>query len=150
MKTFKDFFGAELPSNPKDVEDMLIANSVDTHKNFSYMKRFDKQDLNLRRNQLENLSIRIKDMEEEKKEWASNWKDEMKPIKEEYDMVVEELKTKASQIEEDVYMLLEEESKTMYYFNRQGEVVYERPANAGELQPSVFSIKADFTGTYDK
>lgn len=61
MKTFKDFFGAELPSNPKDVEDMLIANSVDTHKNFSYMKRFDKQDLNLRRNQLENLSIRIKD-----------------------------------------------------------------------------------------
>ena len=89
MKTFKDFFGAELPSNPKDVEDMLIANSVHTHKNFSYMKRFDKQDLNLRRNQLENLSIRIKDMEEEKKEWTANWKDEMKPIKD--DLITQEI-----------------------------------------------------------
>lgn len=51
---------------------------------------------------------------------------------------------------EPCYKLIDEDEKMAGYYNKEGMLVYERPARLEELQPRLFKHNATKTGTDDK
>lgn len=140
MTTFEELFAVKLPIDPVSRESMLRDNANAMEKGFGYTKRFTNEELELKRASLEELSIKLHDLEEKKKEFNADHKAEVEPIKTSHSKIISELKNKSEYILDDCYLYLEEERMIMHYVTRSGEVVYSRPARTNERQKTIYSI----------
>lgn len=140
MTTFEELFAVKLPIDPVSRESMLRDNAYAMEKGFGYTKRFTNEELELKRASLEELSIKLHDLEEKKKEFNADHKAEVEPIKTSHSKIISELKNKSEYILDDCYLYLEEERMIMHYVTRSGEVVYSRPARTNERQKTIYSI----------
>ena len=59
----------------------------------------------------------------------------------------DKLKSKSEYVSEPCYKLIDEDEKTAGYYNKEGMLVYERPARQDELQPMLFKRNATRTKT---
>jgi hypothetical protein len=113
-----------------------------------YMKPFTPEQLHEHKESLANVSIRIEEIEEEKKEQNKFFKEQLKPLTEERTLLVGNIKKKSEYVKEICYKFVDAEAKETGYYNSEGNLIECRPATADELQPTIFSIPRK-TGTND-
>lgn len=140
MTSFEEVFGIKLPSDLATRETILRDNSNSMERNVGYTKRFSTHELDSKRTTLEELSIKLNDLEQEKKEFNAQHKAEVDPLKLEHGQIVTELKNRSQYVKEDCYLYLEEDKMLMHYVNLEGEIVYSRPARMEERQKNIYSI----------
>lgn len=145
MKTFNQIFGASLPTSEDDRKEFLANNCNHVAKEVGYSKAFTSVEVEKKRYELEKVSIYLEDKEEEKKEFNANWKDEVKPYTEEKKLLISELKNKATYVKEDCFAFISDDGMDMLFFNKEGTLVFKRPAYENEKSKSIFSISQ--TGT---
>lgn len=112
----------------------------------SYMKQFAPDELQGMKEQLSETSIEINDIEIEKKEVATQFKNRLKPLTKRKSELLDNIKKKAKYVKEECFKFVDQEARTVEFYNADGDLIESRPANPDELQATIFSINRK-TGT---
>ena len=131
--------------------EQFIKDNADGVENKGYMKAYTPEQLQGHKEELANVSIEIAEIEAELKEVQAEYKGRLKPLKEARANMVSNIKAKAEYVHEPCYRFTDQETKTTEFYNKEGDLVEERPATADEMQPTLFAVRgfnqADKTGT---
>ena len=138
------FLGQDIPEQERF---QFLKDNADSVEMIGYVHRFTPEELAQKKESLAEVSISINDIETEKKEVMDGYKERLKPLNEQKQQLLENIKKGSEYIPEDecVKILYHEENMAGYY-NRLGELVYSRPIMPQEMQKTVFSINRK-TGT---
>ena len=116
-------------------------------ENIGYTHRFSPDELAQKKESLAGVSIEINDIEIEKKEAMSDFKDRLKPLNEDKQKLLDNIKRGSEfQENEECVKILYHDEKMAGYYNKLGELVYSRPIMPQEMQKTIFSINRK-TGT---
>lgn len=140
----------------KDIANLIqreqfIKDNADGMENKGYMKPYTPEELQGHKEELANVSIEIAEIEAELKRVQAEYKGKLKPLKEGRAKMVSNIKAKAEYVVEPCYRMTDQQKKVTEFYNREGDLVEERPATANELQPTLFPARGfnqeDKTGT---
>lgn len=124
----------------------FLKDNCDQVEEKGYMKPFTPEQLQGHKEGLANVSIEISEIEAEKKEAIEIFKGKLKPLFEQKNQMVSNIKSKAEYVKEICYKFIDHEAKMTGFYNAEGDLIEMRPATADELQPTIFSM-ARKTGT---
>ena len=143
----KFLFQNETPEERK----RSLQNSADSVvKEKRFYKKLDSDELINRRKVYTDLSLKLSDLEEEKKELMKDFKDRMEPIRDEVKSLGSEIRTGHAQFTGNLYGYIDEQTRLVYFYSESGELIETetRPANQEEL--GLFSgMRVVKTGTND-
>lgn len=132
---------SELAKNvPLEDRAQVLEDSCDAVEDVTYSKPFTPEELALKREQLTDASIKIADIEEEKKEVMDGYKERLKPLQTQKEDAIKALRDKSQTVTEKCYKFFDEDTKTVGFYNKEGNLVNSRPAFKQELQKTIFSV----------
>jgi hypothetical protein len=140
----------------QDIEDLherelFIKDNAECIETMGYSKPLAGSEIDKLKEQLTDACIKKQDLEEEKKTVVKGYSDDISEQKAIIKDCSEKLKSKSEYVMEPCYKLIDEDEKMAGYYNKEGMLVYERPARTEELQPRLFKMNATKpTGTDDK
>ena len=115
----------------------FLEDNCDSVEEVTYSRAFEPEELALKREQLTDASIKIADIEEEKKEVMDGFKERLKPLQEQKADAIKALRDKSQTVTEKCYKFLDEETKMVGFYNKEGNLVSSRPAFQKELQKTI-------------
>ena len=124
-----------------DERKLFLKDNCDKVENLSYMKQFTPDKIIELKESLAEVSIKIDDIEGQKKMQNEVFKDALKPLNEEKQSALSGIRQRAEQVNEVCYTFIYQEEKTVATFNEQGERVSLRPAMQNELQGTIFQLQ---------
>lgn len=131
----------ELGKNyPADKRAEYLQNICDGSESVSYTRIFTLEELAEQREKLTEASIMLADIDKAKKDALANFKEEAKPWESQKAQAIDNLRTKSEVVEEECFKMLDEETKTVGFYNHNGDLVSSRPAFPNELQKTIFSV----------
>jgi hypothetical protein len=140
------FLGQEIPEKDRW---QFLQDNADAVEEIGYTHRFTPDELAQKKESLAETSIKINDIEIEKKEVMDGYKEQLKPLNEEKQKLLENIKKGSEYVEdEECVKILYHEEKMAGYYDRLGELVYSRPIMPQEMQKTIFNINRK-TGTND-
>jgi hypothetical protein len=116
----------------------FLNDNADSVEKKGYMRKFTEDDIVDFKNNLSETDIQINDIEEEKKEVVNVFKLKLKPLQNQRQKLLKDLKHKAEFVTEECYKFIDTETRMVEYYNVEGEMIETRPANADELQRNLF------------
>lgn len=118
----------------------FLKDNCDTSQDFTYMKPFTENELVEMKENLSNVTIKLYDHDQTRKDFMETLKFETKPLKAEQNRIQKGLKQKAELVNEVCYKFIDEETKLVGFYNAEGDLVSTRAAFGNELQTTIFSI----------
>lgn len=115
----------------------FLEDNCDAVEDVTYSRAFSPEELALKREQLTDSSIKIADIEEEKKAVMDGFKERLKPLNETKDEAIKALREKSQTVTEKCYKFLDEETKMVGFYNKEGNLVNSRPAFQKELEKTI-------------
>lgn len=127
----------------------FLEDNCDAVEEVTYSRAFGPEELALKREQLTDASIKIADIEEEKKEVMDGFKERLKPLQEQKSEAIKSLRDKSQTVTEKCYKFLDEETKMVGFYNKEGNLVSSRHAFQRELQKTIqMDIRKNGTSNY--
>jgi hypothetical protein len=122
----------------------FLRDNCDSVEEKGYMKPFNSDEMAVKKEELANVSIQLAEIEVEKKLAMDALKAQEKPLKEVKNVILQEIKNKATYVKEDLFKFIDLEAREVGFYNAQGQLVEQRPAFGNELQGTIFnsSLKA--------
>jgi hypothetical protein len=138
------FLGQDIP---EDDRWQFLQDNADAVESIGYTHRFSPDELAQKKESLAGVSIEINDIEIEKKEAMNEYKERLKPLNEDKQKLLDNIKKDSEFKEnEECVKILYHDEKMAGYYNKLGELVYSRPIMPQEMQKTIFSINRK-TGT---
>lgn len=142
----------------QEIEDLhereiFIKDNAEGVEKMGYSKPLPSTVIDKLKETLANACIEHHDLQEAKKAVDQDYQARIKEQKTLIADCADKLKSKSEYVNEPCYKLVNEDDKQVGYYNKEGMLVYERPARLEELQPRLFKINATTnkpTGTEDK
>ena len=127
----------------------FLEDNCDAVEEVTYSRAFEPEELALKREQLTDASIKIADIEEEKKEVMDGFKERLKPLQEQKSEAIKSIRDKSQTVTEKCYKFLDEETKMVGFYNKEGNLVSSRHAFQRELQKTIqMDIRKNGTSNY--
>ena len=123
-----------------EAREEFLRNTCDGTEEVSYSRVFSPEELAKQRELLTDASIRLADIEEEKKQAMAEFKEQAKPYAEQRAKAIQNLRTKAETVTEVCYKYFDEETNMVGFYNREGNLVSSRPAFPNEMQKTMFQV----------
>jgi hypothetical protein len=120
-------------TNPKDREQYLKDTCVKT-ETFTYPKKFSPEELALKKDILSQQDINLDNLEAKKREVTTEFNNNIKELKIERKHTLTCVRTGMEEVTEMVFLIDDQEEGKMGYYNKKGELVYERPLMPEERQ----------------
>lgn len=140
------FLGQDIPEKDRW---QFLQDNADSVEKIGYTHRFTPEELAQKRESLAETSIKINDIEIEKKEVMKSFKADLKPLNEQKKELLDNIKKGSEYREnEECVKILDHEERMAGYYNKLGELVYSRPIMPQEMQKTIFNINRK-TGTND-
>lgn len=117
----------------------FLIDNADKVEELDYHKSFSSEEMDQKKTEFANKSIRIAELEEMIKDYKDNINLELKPLREEAQKLRDDLKAKGQMVKEKCYALIDQEEKMVGYYNAEGSLVMQRPATRDELQKTIFT-----------
>ena len=117
----------------------FLEDNCDAVEDVTYSRAFAPEELALKREQLTDASIKIADIEEEKKEVMDGYKERLKPLQEQKAEAIKALRDKSETVTETCYKFFDEDTKMVGFYNKEGNLVNSRPVFKQELQKTIFA-----------
>ena len=130
--------GSQEIQDPQERIDFLIDNA-DSVVEMDYHKSFTEDELNKKRIDLVDKSIREDILEEKIAKFKEEINIELKPLKEETKSLRKELREKGQTVHEKVYQILDEDERMVGFYNSEGILISSRPATKDELQKTIYA-----------
>lgn len=125
----------------------FLMDNADNIESIGYSKPIPSEQIEKLKETLADASIKKMDLEEEKKTRIQMLNDEIKEYKNTIKETADKLKSKSEYVNEPCFVMVNEQARQVGYYNELGMLVYERPARQSELQPRLFKMPAQNTGT---
>ena len=122
----------------------FLTDNCDKLEPKGYMKQFDQDAIAEMKDTLSETAIAINDIEEEKKESARIFKEQISPLKAEKSRLLKLIKQKAEFVTEDCFKFIDYDNREVGYYNTEGVLIESRPMQAAEAQLTISHLK---TGT---
>ena len=106
-------------------------------EDFGYTKMLSNEKLDELKDKLAENNIKLRDVRAYKKERVKIYNDQIKELEEEGDELTAQLKSRTEYVSETCYQFIEEDQ--VYYFNADGDMIFQRQAKPEERQPTIFS-----------
>jgi len=103
------------------------------------MKRFTAEELNEMKSILSDFMIDLDKLETQLDDIKSEYKEKMKPQRDQVRKLLVNLRFKAELVTEECYLIYENEMALIY--NGEGELIHTRPVELSERQKTIFSIQ---------
>ena len=116
----------------------FLSNTCDGTEEVSYSRVFTPGELAKQRELLTDASIKLADIEDEKKKVMDEFKEKAKPLVAQRQQSIQNLRTKSETVTELCYKFLDEETKMVGFYNKEGNLVSSRPAFPNEMQKTIF------------
>ena len=120
--------------------EQFLRDNCDAVEEVTYSRTFTSEELAKQRETLTEVSIKIADIEEEKKQVMDGYKEQLKPLQQEKAEAIGNLKSKSQVVTEECFKFLDEESGMIGFYNKEGNLVSSRPAFPNEMQKTVFAM----------
>ena len=130
--------GSQEIQDPQERINFLIDNA-DAVVEMDYHKSFTEDELNKKRIDLVDKSIREDILEEKIAKFKEEINIELKPLKEETKSLCKELREKGQTVHEKVYQILDEDERMVGFYNSEGILISSRPATKDELQKTIYA-----------
>ena len=129
----------------QDIKDVnlrkiFLSDNADEVVEKTYMKPYSAAELQGKKEDLANVSIKISDIEAKKKAAMEVFKGDLKPLHEEKNILVGNIKAKAELVTEDCYRITDQEAGETGFYNADGNLIEVRPATADEMQGNLFKL----------
>ena len=131
--------------NPSD-RIKFLKDNCDVIEELGYTKQFDNEKIEELKDQLVDTSIQMRDVKADKKDATKMYNEQIKQLEERSEEVTKGLKEKAEFVNEPCYRFLDEEDRTVGFYNAEGLLVLQRPARPEEMQ-TTFKMEYQRTGT---
>jgi hypothetical protein len=131
---------------PQDRRAAFLNDNCDATQELTYTRQLTSEELAECREKLTDASIKLADIAEEKKLAMDAFKEEAKPYEEIRTKQIKNLKHKSEVVTGLCYKFIDEETRMVGFYNKEGDLVDSRPAFADELQRNIFQA-ARKTGT---
>lgn len=120
----------------------------------TYMKPYSGPQLQGKKEDLASVEIEISEIEHEKSAVLAEIKGRLKPLYEQKQQLVGNIKAKAELVTEECYRITDQEEGITGFYNPEGDLIETRQATADELQGNLFKkptikIAVAKTGTDD-
>lgn len=132
--------------HPDDVERFLRDNADDAAET-TYSRPFTEDEMAEMKQSLADVSIKLNDLEEEKKEFMDSFKAKTQPFESEKKALLRDLKTKAKLVSGTCYKFVDHEERRVYFYSPEGHVIESRAPYASEMQLNMFSLNIRKNGT---
>lgn len=142
------FLGQEY-EDPKERE-LYLRDNADAIEDMGYSKPIPGDQIEKLKETLADASIKKLELEEEKKTQVQMINEEIKGYKNTIKDVADKLKSKTTYVNEPCYKMVDQQTRQVGYYNKEGMLVYQRAARQSELQPRLFAMHPGKTGTEDK
>lgn len=115
----------------------FLEDNCDAVEEVTYSRAFTPEELAVKREMLTDSSIKIADIDEEKKEVMDDFKKRLEPLNTQKNEAIKALREKSQTVTEKCYKFLDEETKMVGFYNKEGSLVNSRPAFPKELQRTI-------------
>lgn len=133
---------------PVEKREQLLRDNCDQIVERSYTRKFEQHEVNARREELENVSIQVAELEDKLAEIRADYKGRIKPLLERRGLILDELKARGEYVKGDCFKFVDvDEGKTAFY-SPGGYKLEERPITPEERQRTVMQFVRR-TGTED-
>ena len=129
-------------------KEMLDANA-DAVEHLGYSRLLPSEEVDALKEQLSSTQIKIDDKSDELAAKSKLLKDQIKDLKITRKSITVKLKSRSEYVEEDCYKMVDDKRREVGYYNKEGILVYSRPARKEELQKTIFQDIRK-TGTDDE
>lgn len=130
------YLGVDLPEEQREE---LLKNSCVGARMISYTYEFTAEELLEQKDELSQVLIKIRQINEEKKKKMDEFKALLAPFDQRESQLIENIETGAETRTEACYKLVDMEERKVGYYNKAGVLVEERPAEQEELQGSIYN-----------
>ncbi len=141
----EQFLGQEY-QNLEEREAFLKDNAT-TVESIGYSKPIKPDEIEKLKETLADATIKKEEAEQAKKDITQQYNEEIKGYKSTIRDAAGKLKRKSEYVNEPCYKIIDEKEKKAGYYNKEGMLVYQRAARQDELQPRLFPIGNQRTGT---
>lgn len=128
----------------------FLRDNADAIEDMGYSKPIPSDQIEKLKEKLADASIKKLEQEEAKKTAVQMYNEEIKGYKNTIKDVADKLKSKSTYVKEPCYKLIDQQTRQVGYYNKEGMLVYQRAARHDELQPNIFKLNPAKTGTDDK
>ena len=142
QKSMSDIMLAELPIEQRA---QVLRDSCDQIEERHYTKKFDQGELNERREELQTVSIQLKNLNEDLRDIRADYKARIKPVEERRNNILEELKSGGEYMKSETYKFIDPELGKVAWYTPEGYKIEERDMNKDERSRTIFQISR--TGT---
>lgn len=125
---------------PVEKREQLLRDNCDQIVERSYTRKYEQHEVNARREELENVSIQVAELEDKLAEIKADYKGRIKPLLERRGLILDELKARGEYVKGDCYKFVDaEEGKTAFY-SPEGYKLEERPIHPEERQRTIMQV----------
>lgn len=125
---------------PEEERWQFLQDNADSVECIGYTHRFTPEQLAQKKESLAEVSIKINDIETDKKEVMYEFKEKLKPLNEDKMGLLDNIKKGSEYIEnKECAKILYHDEKMAGFYNKQGELVYSRPIMPQEMQKTIFA-----------
>lgn len=117
-----------------------LRDNADGIEEKGYMKPFTPDQMAIKKEDLANVSIKIAEIDEDKKAANDEFKRIQKPLLDQKNVLLMEIKNKAEYIREEVFKFVDTDSRTVAFYNQEGDLIESRPAFGNELQGTILQM----------
>ena len=128
-------------------KEMLEANA-DAVEHLGYSRPLPSDEIDQLKELLSSTQIKIDDKQDELSDYSRTLKNKIKELKATRKGITTKLKSRSEYVEEDCFKMVDDKRREVGYYNKEGILVYSRPARKDELQKTIFEVIR--TGTEDK
>ena len=127
--------------------EQFIKDNADSIENMGYSKPIPSDQIEKLKETLADASIKKLEQEEAKKAAVQMYNEEIKGYKLTIKDAADKLKSKSTYVKEPCYKIIDQQTRQVGYYNKEGMLVYQRAARQSELQPRLFAMHQGKTGT---
>ena len=113
----------------------MLRDNADTIEELGYNKEIPDTEMGTMKEQLVTISIDLRDVRADKKEADKEFNKQIKDLKDRRETLTQKLKMRSEYVKEDCFKFIEGDE--VGYYNREGLLVYQRPARADERQATI-------------
>lgn len=126
-----------LPKESKAERIKILSDSAYKISNEYYSKKLTEDELTQKRREYSEQAVKLEELDKELTESKEWHKSQVKPIKTNMNSDLFQIKTGYKEVQEDLYLIDDQEEGIMGYYNGEGELVKQRPLTKEERQLSI-------------
>lgn len=127
--------GQDIPNRME--RKMFLQDNCDAVEDLGYVKEIPTERLEELKEVLVENNIELRSLRDAKKEAVKEFNDQIKPLEEINAETTKQLKERSEYVNEQCYKFVDNEERTVGYYNSEGLLVFSRPIRPEEIQTTL-------------